>query len=201
MFCYFVLFFGVALLFYAGSYDYGADVRYALATYPPLAMLGGLGLARLAGLLDRAGLGRLAVPACSLALSTQFLWYLPAIRSTEDGAWAARADVHFAQSLVSELPSNAYVLTQNPGMFQVWGVNAGQTSLVVANPARLRDLTRRYAGGVYLHWNFWCNVQDRVQRDFCTSALALAPGRVVREEHVRDQRFALYRLQPRASEP
>jgi hypothetical protein len=199
--CYFLLFFGVAMLFYAGSYDYGADVRYSLATYPPLAMLGGLGLARLAGLLDRAGFGRLAVPAFSLALATQFLWYLPPIRSTEDGAWAARADVRFAQSLVPELPSNAYVLTQNPGMFQVWGVNAGQTSLVVANPARLRDLTRQYSGGVYLHWNFWCNVQDPVQRDYCTKMLTLAPGTVVREERVRDQRFALYRLDPSASEP
>ena len=25
-----------ALVFYAGSYNYGADVRYSLATYPPL---------------------------------------------------------------------------------------------------------------------------------------------------------------------
>jgi hypothetical protein len=199
--CYFLLFFGVALLFYAGSYDYGADVRYALATYPPLAMLGGLGLARFAGSIDRAGFGRLAVPALSLALATQFLWYLPPVRSTEDGAWAARADVRFAQSLLPELPSNAYVLTQNPGMFQVWGVNAGQTSLVVANPSRLRDLTRQYAGGVYLHWNFWCNVQDPVQRDYCTKILALAPSRVVREERVRDQRFALYRLHPSVSDP
>jgi hypothetical protein len=86
-------------------------------------------------------------------------------------------------------------------MFQVWGVNAGQASLVVANPARLRDLARRYAGGVYLHWNFWCNVQDPVQRDFCTSTLALAPSRMVREEHVRNQRFALYKLDPSVSEP
>jgi hypothetical protein len=199
--CYFLLFFGVALLFYAGSYNYGADVRYSLATYPPLAMLGGLGLARLVGLFDRGRFGRLALPVLSLALATQFLWYLPSIRSTEDGAWAARADVRFAQSLVPALPSNAYVLTQNPGMFQVWGVSSGQTSLVVANPARLRALTRQYGGGVYFHWNFWCNVQDPVQRNYCTGLLALAPSRVVREEVVRDQRFALYRLQPAAIEP
>jgi 4-amino-4-deoxy-L-arabinose transferase-like glycosyltransferase len=198
---YFLLFFVVALLFYAGSYDYGADVRYSLATYPPLAMLGGLGLARLADLFRRGRFGGLAVPALSVALAIQFLWYLPAIRSSDDGAWAARADVRFAQSLVPDLPSNAYVLTQNPGMFQVWGVNAGQMSLVVSNPARLQDLTRQYLGGVYVHWNFWCNVQDPVQRDYCTKMLALAPSRLVREERVRDQRFALFRLQPSTSKP
>ena len=51
---YFALFFGMFLLFYAGSYNYGADVRYSLMTYPPLAILGGLGAARVAAL-ARAG--------------------------------------------------------------------------------------------------------------------------------------------------
>ena len=191
---YFLLFFGVALLFYAGSYDYGADVRYSLATYPALTMLGGLGVARLTRLFDRAGLGALAVPLLAGVLALQFIWYLPPVRSTDDGAWAARADVRFAESLVRDLPSNAYVLTQNPGMFQVWGVNAGQTSLVATNASRLDDLARQYAGGVYLHWNFWCNVQDPIQRGYCTQVLAMHSGRVVREERVRDQRFALYSL-------
>ena len=45
---YFLVFFGIQLLFYAGSYNYGADVRYSLMTYPPLAVLGGLGAARVA---------------------------------------------------------------------------------------------------------------------------------------------------------
>jgi hypothetical protein len=33
---YFALFFAIDLLFYAGSYNYGADVRYSPMTYPPL---------------------------------------------------------------------------------------------------------------------------------------------------------------------
>jgi Dolichyl-phosphate-mannose-protein mannosyltransferase len=196
---FFVLFFGVALVFYAGSYNYGADVRYSLATYPALAMLGGLGAARTSRSLDRFGLDRLSVPSLALVLALQFLWYLPPVRSTDDGAWAARADVRFAESLVRDLPANAYVLTQNPGMFQVWGVNAGQTSLIATSPSRLQDLARQYAGGVYFHWNFWCNVDDPVQRGYCTQVLAASRGRVVREERVRDQRFALYSLNPSPS--
>ena len=197
--CYFVVFFGVALVFYAGSYNYGADVRYSLATYPSLAMLGGLGAAWIARSLDRFGLGRLSIASLAGVLALQFLWYLPSIRSTDDEAWAARADVRFAESLVRDVPSNGYVLTQNPGMFQVWGVNAGQTSLVATRPSRLQDLARQYPGGVYFHWNFWCNVQDPVQRGYCTQILAMSPGRVVREQHVRDQRFALYSLSPSPS--
>jgi hypothetical protein len=192
--CYFLLFFGIALLFYAGSYDYGADVRYSLATYPPLAILGGLGLGRLAHLLKRSPLGPISVAAVTVALVGQFLWYLPVVRSSADGAWAARADVEFARTLVRDLPPNAYVLTQDPGMFQLWGVSAGQTSLAVNEPARLDDLERRYTGGLYLHWNFWCNVQDPIQRGFCARILELRTARKVREQWTRDQRYALYRL-------
>ena len=44
---YFASFFAVYLLFYAGSYNYGADVRYSLMTFPPVAVLSGLGVSRL----------------------------------------------------------------------------------------------------------------------------------------------------------
>jgi 4-amino-4-deoxy-L-arabinose transferase-like glycosyltransferase len=182
---YFIAFFGVALLFYAGSYDYGQDVRYSLATYPPLMIAGGLGLSRAAAWLERARTGRVVRPAMTLLLIAQFAWYLPAVRAVSDGAWAARADVQFAASLMPDLPADAYVLTQNPGMFQVSGISAGQVSLAVDDPVRLDALAQRYTGGVYFHWNFWCNVQDPVQRGFCTRLL---------EQWVRDQHFALYRL-------
>jgi hypothetical protein len=116
------------------------------------------------------------------------------IRSTSDGAWAARADVQFARSLVPVLQGPSYVLTQNPGMFQVWGISAGQISLAVANPARLDALAQRYPGGVYVHWNFWCNTEDHVQSDLCTQVLKLRPVELVREQRERGQRYALYRL-------
>ena len=194
---YFVLFFGIALVFYAGSYNYGADVRYSLATYPPLAILGGLGASRLLRHLAR-GLaqgepGLFAMTSLTMALAVQFLWYVAVVRSTADSAVAARADVRFAQSLVPDLPATAYVLTQNPGMFQVWGVSSGQISLAL-NRSRLDELAARYRGGVYMHWNFWCNVPDPVQRGFCDRLLEIRPWEPMRERVEQGQRFALYRL-------
>jgi Dolichyl-phosphate-mannose-protein mannosyltransferase len=191
---YFLLFFGIVLLFYAGSYDYGADIRYSLSTYPPLTILGGLGMARLARWIERVKPGLPALQGLMAAVAFQFLWYLPVVNTIADGAWASRADVEFARSLVPDLPGSSYVLTHNPGMFQVWGVNAGQMSLAASNPAYLEDLAARYTDGVYLHWNYWCNVQDPVQREFCTKILELSPGEPVREHRERDQHFILYRL-------
>jgi hypothetical protein len=191
---YFLLFLGITLVFYAGSYNYGADVRYSLMTYPPLAVLGGLGAARLVRLLARVWT---AVPARAVvvtAVAFQFLWYAPVVRATTEEAWAARADVRFARSFASDLPGNSYVLTHNPGMFHLWGVNAGQMSLVMANPDYVAFLASRYTGGVYLHWNFWCNVDDPVQQAFCRNAMAMHPADLVREYRERDQRYALYRI-------
>ncbi len=39
----FFLFWGIFLFFYAGSYQYGADVRFALVSFMPLAVLAGIG--------------------------------------------------------------------------------------------------------------------------------------------------------------
>jgi hypothetical protein len=195
---YFLMFFGIGLLFYAGSYNYGADVRYSLMTYPPLAVLGGLGAAQAVRLLEQV---TAVLPGRTLltgVLAFQFLWYAPLVRSTTEEAWAARADVRFAESLSADLKGNAYVLTHNPGMFHVWGVNAGQMSLIASNPAYLQFLASRYTAGVYLHWNFWCNVTDPAHQQLCRKMTELHEVELIREYRERDQRYALYRLQVRA---
>jgi hypothetical protein len=191
-------FWGVFLFFYAGSYDYGADVRFSLMSYPPLAALAGIGMWRL---LSRPGWQRSRVRRATAvgvaALAFQFAWYLPWTRAVGEEAWGARADVEFARDIAATLPANAVVLTHNPGMFHLWGVNAAQLSLATTEPAFVTEtLPRRYAGGVYLHWNFWCNVSDPIQRGFCDRALATYPGEVVQQRQTRDYRFAFYRLAP-----
>ena len=161
-------------------------------TYPPVAILAGAGVARLVRAVARPGIPVRA--AISIGFGFLFLWYAPVVRATTEEAWAARADVRFARSFAAELPPNSYVLTHNPGMFQVWGGNAGQLPLIVTNPRYVSFLASRYPGGVYVHWNFWCNVQDPLHPEFCRKARALAPVELVREYRERDQRFAVYRL-------
>jgi len=199
---YFLLFFAIGLVFYAGSYNYGADVRYSLMTYPPIAVLGGLGAsrlthfgARLASALRSPVATRGLVRAALITiLLFQFLWYAPVVRATTEEAWAARADVRFAQSFAHDMPRNSYVLTHNPSMFHLWGVSAGQMSLVTSNPAYLRFLALRYSGGLYLHWNFWCNTQDQTQQEICRKSFAIAPVELAREYRERDQHFAFYQM-------
>lgn len=192
---YFVAFWGVFVAFYAGSYYYGADVRYALLSHVPLVVLAGLGLARVVEAL-RLRLGsRAAVAAVAGVMIAQFSWSLPAARSTGEEAWAARADIAVASTFLQRIPPNSIILTHNPSVFHLMGQNAAQLSLAVTDPSYVRDhLLRRYAGGVYLHWNFWCNVSDPVQTQFCRTAVAAFPSDEIASARERDYVYRLFRL-------
>ena len=101
----------------------------------------------------------------------------------------------FAHEVVPTLSANATVLTHNPSVFLLRGINAAQMSLATAEPAYVQAvLARRHAGGVLLHWNFWCNVDDQVQQRFCADALEQFPHQVITEHRERNFRYAFYRL-------
>jgi hypothetical protein len=197
MVLYFACFWGVFLFFYAGSYNYGADDRFSLLTFPAVAVLAGMGaLAIVEALARRTPLTTGRIRAGVIAVvAVSFTWYLPFVRAIGEEAWGARADVAFARDFVADLPPNSYVLTHNPNMFHVWGINAGQSSLASSDTGYLTEiLSLRYAGGLYFHWNFWCNVADPVQQSFCAGILSRFPHQIVRESRERGYRYALYRL-------
>ena len=198
---YFLTFWTVFVFFYAGSYNYGADVRYSLMSYVPMAILAGTGLGRVGEFVMARWPGRWTerrvFGSIGGAVLAQFLWYLPLIRAAGEEAWAARADVKYARTFAQRLPPNSFVLTHNPNMFHIWNVGAGQMSMVTTDRGRAEQLFARYTGGVYLHWNFWCNVHDRVQNAFCREALDTFPHEAVDVRRERDYDYVLYRLRPR----
>jgi len=100
----------------------------------------------------------------------------------------------------AKLPPNSLVVTHNPNMFHIWGVSAAQMSLVGGDPRNGERYFSRYAGGVYLHWNFWCNVHDQIQNAFCRNAVDEYDHEVVDSRRERDYEYILYRLRPRAGQ-
>ena len=196
---YFLTFWTIFVFFYAGSYNYGADVRYSLMAYVPVAILAAAGLLRLgnlsSALLRRPWTNWQVFAAIVVVVLAQFLWYAPLVRATGEEAWGARADVKYAREFAARLPPNSLVLTHNPGMFHLWNVSAAQMSVARTDPRHAQQLFSRFAGGVYLHWNFWCNVSDPVQRGFCRSALDGYVHELVDSRRERTYEYALYRLQ------
>jgi hypothetical protein len=189
----FLLFWGIFILFYAGSYDYGADVRFALLSSMPLALLAGSGSVSLAQLFGRRFRHMQLLIAIVIIFS--FLPFLPFVKAITQEAWGARYDHHYAREMAKEVPDNGIVLTHNPNMFLLWGKNAAQTSLATEQTSYFNRFFSRYPGGIYFHYNFWCNVPDKLQNSFCKNILERYDCTLIKSYKERDYTYELYRIE------
>jgi hypothetical protein len=194
IFIWFIISWGVFLFFYAGSYNYGVDVRFSLLSSMPLAILAGYG----AGAIEYQLVRRLRLPWMHGILASliifSFVSFLPVIRAITQEAWGARADHHFAQMMAKEVPPGALILTHNPNMFLLWQKSAAQASLATEHPSYSNNFFSRYYGGVYFHFNFWCNVADPLQNSFCTNILEKYNCTPIISFKERSYNYVLYKV-------
>jgi hypothetical protein len=182
---------GVFLAFYAGSYDYGTDVRFALLSFIPLVVLAGIGLDWLCSVRPWPWLTAWIVALLVL----NGVQLLPLVRRVSQEGWAARHDVRYAREFARLVPPHALILTHNPNMFLLWGHSAAQMSLFTEqHDYFVNVLLPRHPGGIYLHWDYWCNTPDRQQQlfgDMLTNHIGWA---WVAERREQDYVYALLRL-------
>jgi hypothetical protein len=189
-----LLFWGVFLFFYAGSFEFGASGRYSLLSSLPLAMLAGYGTQALSSRVEKRFNVRAAPSVITLLILFAGASFLPYVRAITEEGWGPRADRHYAKEMAKVLPENSTILSHNPTMFLLWGRSAAQASIGTYNKPLMDHFFARYLGGVYFHFNFWCNAGDTVQQSFCTNILEGYGNEVVLEFSERDQRYVLYKL-------
>lgn len=189
----FMLFWGIFILFYAGSYDYGADVRFSLLSSMPLALLAGNGAFSITRIFNRQFSYMAYIIAAAIIFS--FLPFLPFVRAITQEAWGARADHHFAREMAHVLPQDSIVLTHNPNMFLLWGKNAAQTSLATEQTSYFKRFFYRYPGGIYFHYNFWCNVPDKLQNSFCKNILERYDCTLIKSFKEKEYTYELYKVE------
>ena len=191
---YFLLFFGVDLAFYAGSYDYGADVR-VLADDVPAA--GGPGGPRHREARSKRGArspARKGVRPNFRGARVLVFALRPRGPRNHRGGMGGTGGRPVCQGRREAAAPR--VVRALAGSRDVSGLG-DQRGPDVAGRGQSRYarwLASRFAGGLYVHWNFWCNTQDPVQPAICRQALALGETTLVAETRERDQRFALYKL-------
>ena len=153
----FVFSWGIFIIFYAGGYFYGASSRYGVVSCAPVAVFMGIGLAAI-----HARLGRLPTWFYGLAAAGLVNWvaamhYVPTL-SRE--AIEAVADVDFVAEVSPTLPGGSLVLSSDPCIWLLKGVNASQfytvNTMVRTN---LPELANQFPGGIYVHWGFWQNAE------------------------------------------
>jgi hypothetical protein len=196
VFLWFIIFWGVFLFFYAGSYDYGADVRFSLLSFMPLAILAGLGAAFIR---DKATVGsqrykQLASYVLILLMFGSLLKFLPLVRQVGQEAWGSRHDHEYAKAFIESIPERSIVLTQTPTMFLVWGQNAIQTYAGINHPALIKDLMKKYQGHVYFHYNYWCNVESERNRRLCAAIQKKYQLKKIVAAHEQHYTYGLYQM-------
>ncbi|MDD5712532.1 MAG: glycosyltransferase family 39 protein, partial [Smithellaceae bacterium] len=198
----FLLFFGIFLFFYAGSFGYGADVRFSLVGFMPLALLAGLGgdwlCRRMEGIFLEGTGGRAVVGKAGVVLTLVivFLWlqFLPLIRTVGQEAWAARYDHYYAKKFIEKIPRRSVIITQIPTMFLLWGQGAIQTYAGVYNYDVIARLMKTYDGNVYFHKSYWCNSDVGNEVNLCNQIgdiYKLEPIVTAREQ---DFEYGLYKI-------
>lgn len=190
----FVFFWGIFLFFYAGSYYYGADIRFSLMAFPAFSILAAIGLTNA----DDWIFHRFKKPGfySLIVVCVAFLAFAPKMRTEGQEAWAARYDHYYAKEMLKSLPPNSIVFTHNPNMFLFWGASAAQASIIAGYDQNgINGLKSNFPGGIYFHFNFWCNVSDPLQQSFCKSILDKFPHSEVVKFQERDYKYILYKIE------
>lgn len=149
----FLLSWGIFVIFYAGGYHYGASSRYAVVSCAPVAAFMGIGAAALFKLLRARPIilaGAITVGVINWTAAAHF------VPTVSREAAEALADVDYIGRIAPTLPEGSLVISPDPCVWLLKGINSTQfftiESMVRGN---LRELVNQYPGGIYLHWSFW----------------------------------------------
>jgi 4-amino-4-deoxy-L-arabinose transferase-like glycosyltransferase len=188
----FLTFWGIFLFFYAGSYRFGQDVRYSILSYPVLSIFAGLGLSYIENRFKNKVKSLKAFIIFLIIFN--FTWFLPFIKAEGEEAWAARNDHKYAAEFARLLPNNSIVFTHTPNIFLLNKKSAIQSSAETNNPGKAKRLANRFKGGVYVHYNFWSNVEDPVQKRFTENILNRYEHKTIKEYYYRNYKYGLYKI-------
>ena len=153
----FLLSWGIFVLFYAGGYYYGASSRYAVISSASVALLMGIGAAALV-----QGLRRWPAVLATVGVALLLNWisamdYVPTLGRESN---EARADINFVHEAASKLPSGSLIVAMDPCLWTMLDRNSAQYVTVETQLHHdLLNLSSQYPGGIYLHWDYWVNCQ------------------------------------------
>ncbi len=188
----FLLFFSMYALFYAGSFNYGADVRFSLTLYVPVSILIGLGIYMIKSIIP---LKKKAVSSSILAvlILVTFSQFIPFVHAIGEEAWDARLSHDFAISEAKKAGNGCYVFTHVPTMFLINDINALQT-WYGSNEKIISDIFKKTDCVLYEE-GYWCvNVQQ--YRDgvckYLKDNFDLTPISSAKE---REKTFTLYNME------
>ena len=162
-----ILFFGIFIPFYAGSYYYGTDVRFSLLPLPVVALFAAKGITEVVGfflkLLKQEGILKNAILSVIIVFGfmANSLTLVP-IKTEE--ARQAREEHSAIIILNRNLPGDAIVVSHTPSIWSNCGRASIQLVWALAHPFEMDALGKKYA--IYYHWNYWDIAPPPFDRNF-----------------------------------
>lgn len=186
----FLFFFLIYVFFYAGSYNYGVDVRFSLLTYAPLVILAGYGIFALRKII--LGNRKIIFTGLVMLIFIQFSLFIPFISKFGEEGWDAREVHDFAIKEIKTFDEDCYVLSHVPSMFLVNGVNSLQSWNAKTNKKRMKDIFSK-TDCVLFYKGYWCQVEP-YKSEICDYILENYETEVYSEKTARSKEFVFYRI-------
>ncbi len=189
----FVLFFVIYLLFYAGSFNYGIDVRFSQTLFVPVFILAGAGAYFLSENLNKI-VKKINI-SISIVILLIILFFMPFIKfvsAVGEEAWDARTDHDFAMEAAKDLGASCTIFTHVPSMFLLNGNNALQTSYY-SNSKVVNDIFIN-SKCVLFHEGYWCVNYKPFKDTVCKDLKEKFNLEAYRSITVKEKTYTLYKM-------
>ncbi len=194
----FLLFFAIFIPFYAGSFNYGKDVRFSLNLYPSVAIFSGLGFYLLNLILlkrfkQKKELIKLSIHVLVILLIiVSFIPFIGLVSNYGEKGWDAKAAHDFAVSEAQSI-KNCMVISKVPSMFLVEGVPAMQIFLV-SDKEMMMKLHKEY-DCVMFYEEYWC-INSEVDREgICSNFKMDYKLKTYKSFEIKDKIYTFYTVE------
>jgi hypothetical protein len=179
----FLVFFVMYLFFYAGSFNYGVDVRYSLTMYIPVAILGGCGAyliliiltkiiektIELARMMYEEKKGKFLIEKNKIKINwittfiviflliITFTPFISLVSSVGEQAWDARLAHDFLVDNIKKLDKDSWIFSYLPSIVLINGRNAAD-AYYAQNPDIIKDLFDK-TDNIYFYEEYWCGCE------------------------------------------
>ncbi len=171
----FMIFFGLYLFFYAGSFNYGVDVRFSLPMYIPVAILGGCGAYLILKILNKLiektielikrineeknkiKSNWITTVVVTILLIITFIPFISLVSSVGEEAWDARLAHDFLVENIKELDKDSWIFSHSPYVALINGRNAADN--YYAQNSDIMDDIFDKTDNVYFYEEYWCGCE------------------------------------------
>ena len=152
----FLSFFALYLMFYAGSFNYGVDVRFSLNLYIPISIFCALGCVLISKKLNKfIKREKISLLIPTLIVLLSFSQFYPVVSTIGQKAWDARVAHDFIVEKTNELPKDCWIFTHVPSVVLVNGRNSLQ-AWYAQNPKITNELFSE-SDCVMFYEEYWCS--------------------------------------------